>query len=426
MTSFGLLAVAMASLAVTCLAAIGGRALAEFSPYALKEIYRRRNRPDPLGQILRRREQVALAVQTLRTLAVAAFAGAGIAWTWPAAAQATPDWLSRGLGLLAGAAGLLAAGIWLPWAVARLWAEPFLYLTWPIWWATSWLLWPLVWVARLVDLALRRLAGRENPTADQESFAEDIRTIVTEGHREGLLEGEAREMIEGVIELGDADVARIMTPRTDMTSLAAALSWPEMLELVIHAGHTRLPVYGRNRDDILGILHAKDLLAELAKPAQLRAEPWTKLLREAAFVPETKPLDALLRELRRSRNHMAMVLDEYGGVSGLVTMEDVLEEIVGEIDDEHDPALADGIRETGPGVYEAPGRAHLDEINERTGLELPEDADYDTIGGFVFSELGHVPVAGEQLQWRNARMTVVEATRRRIERVRIELLDKGD
>ncbi len=236
MTSFGLLAVAIASLAVTCLAAIGGRALAEFSPHELKEICRRRNRPDPLGQILRRREQVALAVQTLRTLAAAAFAGAVIVWTRPAA-QAAPDALAVSLGLLAGAALLLAAGIWIPWAVARLWAEPFLYLTWPLWWATSWLLWPLVLVARLVDLALHRLAGRENPPADQESFDEDIRTIVTEGHREGLLEEEAREMIEGVIELGDADVARIMTPRTDMVSLAAALSWPEMLD----AGHQGRP-----------------------------------------------------------------------------------------------------------------------------------------------------------------------------------------
>ena len=114
--------------------------------------------------------------------------------------------------------------------------------------------------ARLVDVALHRLAGRGAEPPDEESFEEDIRTIVTEGHREGLLEEEAREMIEGVIELGDVDVSRIMTPRTDMVSLAASLSWAEMLEQVVNAGHTRIPVYGRNRDDILGILHAKDLL----------------------------------------------------------------------------------------------------------------------------------------------------------------------
>jgi CBS domain containing-hemolysin-like protein len=240
--------------------------------------------------------------------------------------------------------------------------------------------------------------------------------------REGPLEEEVRERIEGVIELGDADVSQIMMPRTDMVCLSAALPWPEMLDAVLKAGYTRIPVFGRNRDDILGILHVKDLLAELAKPQATRDEPWTKLLRQPVFVPETKAIDTLLQELQRSRNHMAVVLDEYGGVSGLVTLEDVLEEIVGEIADEHDPAAAEGIRELGPGVVEAPGRVHLDELNERLGLALPEDAEFDTIGGFVFSELGHVPAAGEKLAWRNLRITVLEATRRRIERVRIETL----
>ncbi|MGA2064919.1 MAG: hemolysin family protein [Thermoguttaceae bacterium] len=240
--------------------------------------------------------------------------------------------------------------------------------------------------------------------------------------REGPLEEEVRERIEGVIELGDADVSQIMTPRTDMICVSAALPWPEMLDAVLKAGYTRIPVFGRNRDDILGILHVKDLLAELAKPQAARDEPWTKLLRQPVFVPETKAIDTLLHELQRNRNHMAVVLDEYGGVSGLVTLEDVLEEIVGEIADEHDPAASDGIRELGPGAVEAPGRVHLDELNERLGLTLPEDADFDTIGGFVFSELGHVPAAGEELVWRNVRITVLEATRRRIERVRIETL----
>jgi CBS domain containing-hemolysin-like protein len=120
---------------------------------------------------------------------------------------------------------------------------------------------------------------------------------------------------------------------------------------------------------------------------------------------------------------MAVVLDEYGGVSGLVTMEDALEEIVGEIVDEYDPAHVEGIRELGPGECEALGRVHIDEINERLGLTLPEEAEYDTIGGFVFSELGHIPVVGEQLDWRNVRITVLEATRRRIERVKIEALE---
>ena len=318
---------------------------------------------------------------------------------------------------------MLAANLWLPWTFARLWADPFLFFAWPALWGVSFLLVPFALLAHVVDVALHRLAGRNLAVPDEESFEEDIRTIVSEGHREGLLEEDAREMIEGVIELGDADVSQIMTPRTDMVSIPASLSWEEMLEQVIHAGHTRIPVYGRNRDDILGILHTKDLLPELAREPGQRAEHWTKLLRQPVFVPETKPIDALLQELQHSRNHMVVVLDEYGGVSGLVTMEDVLEEIVGEIVNEYDPAHVEGVHELGPGVCEAMGRVHIDEINERLGLGLPEDADYDTIGGFVFNELGHIPTTGEDLVWHNVRITVLDATRRRIERVRIEVLD---
>ena len=424
MSSAAFFLIAMAGLALTCLATVAARSLATFSPHELSEIARRRSAPDRLGHVLRWRGQVGLAVQTLRTITMAVFVGAGTFWILNGRpADAPPDWSLVAFSTMGGTILLLAAAIWIPWAVARLWAAPFLYATWPVWWGLSFPLLPLVLASRFVDVALHRLTGHTDEAPDEESLEEDIRSIVTEGHREGLLEEEASEMIEGVFELGDADVSEIMTPRTDMFSVGASLSWAEMLDLVIQAGHTRVPVYGRNRDDILGILHTKDLLAELAKPPAERVQPWTKLLRELLFVPETKPIDALLQELQRKRNHVAVVLDEYGGVSGLVTMEDALEEIVGEIGDEHDAASIEDLRDLGPGVCEAQGRVHLDEINERLGLKLPEDAEFDTIGGFVFGELGHVPVAGEQLVWQNVRITVLEATRRRVERVRIEVID---
>ena len=168
-----------------------------------------------------------------------------------------------------GALLLLAAEIWIPWAVARLWADPFLYYTWPVWRKVGFLLTPLGLAARFVDTLFHRLAGRPPSSADEESFEEEIRTMVSEGHREGLLEEDAREMIEGVIELSDVDVSQIMTPRTDMDLLPAAASWDEALQEVIKAGHTRMPVFGKNRDDIVGILYVKDLLPELAKPPQI-------------------------------------------------------------------------------------------------------------------------------------------------------------
>ena len=231
-------------------------------------------------------------------------------------------------------------------------------------------------------------------------------------------------MIEGVIELGDLDVSEIMTPRTDMVCMTLALSWQEALDFVVEAGHTRIPVANKNLDDIVGLLYTKDLLPELAKGPDDPVRPWTALLRDPYFVPETKPIDVLLQEFQQTRNHMAVVLDEYGGVSGLVTMEDVLEEIVGEIVDEYDQDLVEGIRQLDDGLSEALGKVHIDEINERLGLDLPDDGDFDTIGGFVFSRLGHIPAVGEELLADNVRITVLEATRRRIERVKIEILDR--
>ncbi len=413
------LLLATVGLAMTCLAAIAANSFAEFSRSDLEDICRRRKSPQRLGQILHGYRNVRLAAETLQVMGTAIFIGAAMFWLQP---QEPLAWNRILASLALGALLLLALEIWVPWAIARLWATPLVYFSWPIWRLISLPLSPLVFGTRFFDTVLVRLAGRTPKAPDEESFGEEIRTIVTEGHREGLLEEDAREMIEGVIELGDVDVSQIMTPRTDMATLPVSRSWDEMIEFAIQAEHTRIPVYNKTRDDIVGMLHIKDLLPELAKPPQERAQPWSKLLREPYFVPETKPVDLLLQEFQRNRQHIAVVLDEYGGVSGLVSLEDVLEEIVGEIGDEYDEELVEGIRDQGDGVAEVFGRVHIDEVNERLNLDLPEDGDFDTIGGFVFSELGHVPVVGEQIVRGNVRITVVEATNRRIERVRIEVL----
>jgi len=210
-----------------------------------------------------------------------------------------------------------------------------------------------------------------------------------------------------------------------MVSMPLTLSWDEAVAFVIEKKLTRIPVFDKNRDDIVGILYTRDLLPELAKGPDENRKAWTEILREPSYIPETKPIDVLLQEFQRTRNHLAIVLDEYGGVAGLVTLEDVLEEIVGEIVDEYDQDLVDGVRMIDDGLCEALGKVHIDEINERLDLSLPDDRDFDTIGGFVFSELGHIPGVGEEVVFKNVRITVVEASRRRIERVRIETLDRG-
>ena len=336
-------------------------------------------------------------------------------------------WTGQMLALLVFSFGIImiALCIWVPWSISRLGAATFVYHTWPVWRFLSLVASPLVWCACLIDAIFHRVAGRAPEEVDEESFGEEIRTIVSEGQREGLLEEDAREMIEGVIELGDGDVSQIMTPRTDMHMVQVETDWEAMLADVIDCGHTRVPVYEKTRDDIVGILYVKDLLPEFAKSSKEDRKPLVDLLRKPLFVPETKAVDDLLEMFQQIRTHMAVVLDEYGGVSGLVTIEDVLEEIVGEIIDEYDAEFEEEIKVIGEGICEALGRAHIDEINEQMGLALPEDEDYDTIGGFVFTELGRVPIPGEEVSWQESvQVTVLEASRRRIDRVRIERLSK--
>ncbi len=406
---------------LTTFSAIGARCLAQFSRSQLDELCQRRQDPDLLGLILRRYNEVRLGMEAWQVLGAVVFFGL-LGGVWLVEAEQQVRLGPQGIVLsLVAAVALWAALIWIPSALAELAAAAVVYFLWRVWQLLASLMVPAIWAERFVNTLLHRLAGQPEQPPDENSFEQEIRTIVSEGHREGLLEEDAREMIESVIRLSDVQVSQIMVPRTDMVSIPVNLSWPEMLQQVIASEHTRIPVYEKNRDDIVGILHAKDLLPELAKPADQPRRPWTELLRKPYFVPETKPVDVLLEEFQRTRNHMAVVLDEYGGVAGIVTLEDVLEEIVGEIQDEYDrEQTEEHFQPVAPGVVEMSARMHIEELNEALGLGLPEDADYDTIGGFVFSELGHVPVAGETLCWKHLRITVLEATGRRIERLRVE------
>ena len=419
--------VSICGLAATGIASLCVFALRNFSRHDLEEICRRRGRSERFSQVLRLHETVALGIEMLAILFAVLAVIAGYLWVvqrWQVAAGDT--WLallttSLVLGLV-----LAASSTWIPWAASRVFAEGFIFHTWPLWQVLASLAAPLVWIAKLLDVALHRIAGRTPQTVDEETIEEEIRAIVTEGHREGLLEEDAREMIEGVIELGDADVSEIMTPRTDMHMLKVDMPWDDVLANIIETGHTRIPVYDKNRDDIIGVLYSKDLLPELATGDGSSRTPLRELIRKPVFVPQTMPVDDLLQLLQQLRTHIALVLDEYGGVAGLVTIEDVLEEIVGEIVDEYDDEVAQEIERIDQDTCEALGRTHVDEINDAMNLDLPDGGDFDTIGGFVFTELGHVPLPGETLVWQEkVRIQVLEATKRRVDRVKIERLGNG-
>jgi putative hemolysin len=220
-----------------------------------------------------------------------------------------------------------------------------------------------------------------------------------------------------VLELRERTADEIMTPRTDLIAVDVNADLPAVLGAIKEAGHSRLPVYENNIDNIVGLVYAKDLLAEIgggATPFRLRDR-----LREAYFVPETKPLRALLHEFQNQKLHIAVVLDEYGGTAGIVTLEDILEELVGEIADEYEETPQESIRKIDENTIEVDARTYVEDLNDEYTLNLPEDEDYDTVGGFVFSRLGYVPKTGEDFEYENLKFTIASAEPRRVKRVRI-------
>jgi len=280
--------------------------------------------------------------------------------------------------------------------------------------------WPLTKAVSFIDEVVRRLSGAKLRDED-ESEAELLESI-DQTQREGGLDEEAASMLENIVEFTNTDVAEIMTPRTDVQGIELTDDLVEIRAFIGEVGHSRIPVYRENLDQILGVLYVRDLVPFLGEDANhFRLEP---LLRQPIMVPGSKPVRALLADFQRSEVHMAIVIDEYGGTEGLVTIEDVLEEIVGEIRDEHEPRGDEEptLVSIDDHRAEVDGRFHIDDLNEKLGLELPEDDDFDTIGGFVLAQLGHVPTDGESFEAHDARFTALATAPTHVRRVGIELL----
>lgn len=281
------------------------------------------------------------------------------------------------------------------------------------------LAWPIMYLLRCIDVLIRRLAGvtEATPQEMQEEKQEEFLTELQQGRLAGVVDEEEQEMIENVLELADSTADEIMTPRTDIIAVDANSDLHAILDTVTKAGHSRVPVYEENIDNIVGLVYAKDLLSEVGKTAdnfKLRDK-----MRQAYFVPETKPLRALLHEFQNQKLHIAVVLDEYGGTAGIVTIEDILEELVGEITDEYEKTPPKPVRKIDENTIEVDARTYVDDLNDDYELNLPEDEDYDTIGGFVFSHLGYIPKTGETFDYENLKFTIRSAEARRIKRIRI-------
>ncbi|HMO58297.1 MAG TPA: hemolysin family protein [Roseiflexaceae bacterium] len=255
-------------------------------------------------------------------------------------------------------------------------------------------IWPVAWGVGVISRPLIHLTGGRAAAATPLVTEEELRMLVNVGEEEGLIEPGEREMIEGIFTFGDTAVREVMTPRVDIVALEETAGIDEALDAVIARGHSRIPVYRDTIDHIIGILYAKDLLPWMR--ANKTDVALGSLLRSAHFVPETIKVDALLRDLQARKVHMAIVVDEYGGVAGLVTIEDVIEEIVGEIQDEYDFEGPE-IQVVGEGELIVDARVLIDDLNELIGLQL-SSAESDRIGGVVFEYLGRVPKIGDEIQ----------------------------
>ena len=282
------------------------------------------------------------------------------------------------------------------------------------------LLGPLIRVLSVVATTLIRPFGAPITTRPPLVTEEQLRFLVQVGEEEGVIEEEEREMIHSIFEMGDTLVREVMRPRIDIVGVPSSATFSDVLGLMIEHGHTRLPIYDGSVDHIIGVVYVRDLLPAL-REGRLDT-PVLEVRRPAFFVPETKKVDELFRDMQRKKVSMAIVLDEYGGTEGLVTMEDILEEIVGEIQDEHD-LEEKPIQIVDDHTAIVNGLTHIHEVNEALGLSLPDEGiDVDTVAGLIYQQLGRVPQQGETITIDGVELRVERTIGQRISKVRISSL----
>ncbi len=295
-----------------------------------------------------------------------------------------------------------------PMAFAKVTGGPLLMLTY--------VLSPLtIFLEKLTHLLYRTLGI---PTDKTQMSEEELKSLVMSGEEKGVLEDEEKEMIHSIIEFSETTVKEIMVPRTDMVCVEVNMTLFELIEIIKDRMLSRIPVYEGRIDNIIGILYVKDLLPLLSQSKDVKIE-FRELAREPFFVPEQKMIDDLLREFQQTRQHMALVVDEYGGLSGLVTLEDIIEEIVGEIQDEYDEEEP-LITELNENTFLVDGRVNLEELNETLLINLPTEEGVETISGFILNLLGALPQEKESAEYNGYQFVVEEIDRNRILKVRIE------
>ncbi len=411
-----------------------------------------------LDAILSARHDLALTSAILRVLSNAVLA---ILVCYYFTAQLSGPVEVAVLAVMVTTALLLVFSVAVPQAWARHAGELLVARSWPLVRVLYTLLYPLVLPMHWVDEVVRRLSGvslAEDAQHDAQQTEQEILAVVSEGAAEGAMDEEQKKMIEGVISFRDLSVGQIMTPRTELIGVDVNATLQEVRERIIRDGLSRLPVYDGTLDNIIGVLYAKDLLALVgatggvagangngasaggANGSGISGNNFTtvagrttadgmnlrQFMRPPMFVPQSKPLRDLLRELRIQQIHMAIVLDEYGGTAGLVTTEDILEEIVGEIADEYEQRGPAEIKRLDPRTVEVDARMNITDLNRELNLQLPENQEFQSVGGFVITTLGSIPDRGATVKHDGVAITVLDSDARRVKRVRLEVLEGAD
>ena len=291
---------------------------------------------------------------------------------------------------------------------------------WTVWYSLCYL---PTWPVRMLHIGVRRFFGHSGGEGEPDQAEDEIMAAVSQGEYAGQIDEVERDMIESVLGLDELTVDKLMTPRTDMHAINIDDGVLEAIRMARESGHSRLPVYESNRDNIIGICYAKDLLG--ISEAADNCPDIQAFIREPLLVPASKLISDLLTEFRRNRVHIAVILDEYGGTAGLITMEDIVEEVFGDIDDEYDTIEEDEVSSIDQDTHELDARMHVDEINERFDANLPTSDRYESLGGLVMQQLGKIPEVGDIWENGKRRLTILEATDRRVVRMRMETIDEA-
>lgn len=309
--------------------------------------------------------------------------------------------------------------------IAEEWAESIVFSNFTVIRLLSLLFIPLEVISKGFDTSTRRVVRFGKDTNNLEEDVEDeIIESITEGVEDGVLEEDEKRMIESVLEFDDSDVKEVMTPRTDIVSIPSSFSINEAINIACNSGYSRIPVIGKDIDDITGILYVKDLL-QYAGSDNAEDNGIAAIKREAYFIPESKMISELFQEIREKKNHFAVVLDEYGGTAGIVTAEDIIEEIVGEIEDEYDEQVEDKIVWRSSSVAEVDARIDIGELNDIMNITLPDENDFESLGGFLASETGKIPQVNEVVTYENIRFKVLRGTPRKLQWVEVRKEAEG-